>query len=766
MLRSLGFLTLLFALSSSAADAPSIPWHTAPSTALAVARAQGKLLLVYFRNSDCRNCNAVPDAMFAKVAADEVFLHSLETFLPLRLDKNSPQHELVDELKKHPKLPVVALYDALGKQLVAGEAEDLRWDRFGELLVRYRGAQEAFVAAAALRQKGDAALAEYALGHAYLAARDPERAAKRYDEAARAFGKARREEQQIAGIAAGYAWFAAGMKTKGLNQVNALLRDAVSDAVAAEAHLRLGAIWEAGVVTKKAVPNSRIATAGGSDVRNNAPIGYTSVTTKDQQTLDRAISAYRKAYDLAPPGSAALDSAQRALARLDDRPLPPKEGMQSTLRLIAPARPAIVGEADFLAEAGPGVARVDFFLDGKQVASRNRAPFRATIDVGPLPTAHSIRARAFDTEGNALAESVVSINERADAFLVTFLAPMSDVLRGPADAEVDVRVPPGRTLKQVEVFWNDQPVATLTRPPFRASVTGTGEFGFLRAVASLDDGTTAEATKVFNTPAAAAESVEVAAVTLIAGVTNRAGKPVAGLRSSDFTVHDDGTKVDAEVRSSDEDPVTVGIAIDSSSSMAGRHIYVIRAATEFISNSLRPRDEAFVVAFDTAPRLVHPRSNDDLSLGRAVLDLVPAGGTSIFDGVTFALQQFQGIPGKRALIVLSDGREGTSSASAKEAERLARSMGIPIYAIVPPGGERVHHALLDIVEATGGTMHYATPVDKLGELSDRLADEVRGQYVLSFTRPAGVKAGEWRSIRVAVRRPDANVRTIQGYRAN
>jgi Ca-activated chloride channel homolog len=759
-LRLLPLLAILFTATLSAAETPGVPWHTAPAAALAVAKAQGKLLLVYFRK-ECRDCNRVPDATFAKAATEEVFLRALETFLPLRLDAKSPRHELVDELAKHPDLPVVAIYDALGTQLKVVKDEDLKWARLGELLVRYRGAQAQFVTAAALRQQ-DPATADFALGHAYMAAREPHSAAKSYDNAARAFGSARKEQQQLALVASGYAWFAAGFRPKGRNQVRALLNDAVSDAVSAEAYLRIGAMWETDILSRADAQNAGVATGAANP---NPGIGMRSVTVKNQNAVNRAVEAYRQAYNLAAPGTAALENAQRALARLDDRPLPPKEGLESTLRLIPPARQAIVGDADFLAQTGPGVARVDFFLDGKQVASRDRAPFRATIDVGPTPTARSIRARAFDSAGKPLAEAAVAINERADAFLVTILAPLTDVLRGTADAEVDVRIPPGRTLKDVALSWNDEPVATLTAPPFRARVTGNGEFGFLRALATLDDGTTAEATKVFNAPVAA--SVEVAAVTLIAGVSGRSGKPLTGLRQADFTVFEEGKQVAAELRSSDEDPVTVGIAIDSSSSMAGRHLYVIRAATEFLSHSLRPRDEAFVVAFDTSARLIHPRSSDDLSLRRAVLDLVPAGGTSIFDGVTFALQQFQGITGKRALIVISDGREGTSSASAKEAMRLARAMGIPVYVIVPPGGEgRQRHALWEIVEATGGALHHNVPAEKLTALTDDLADEVRSQYVLSFIRPAGVKAGEWRSVRVAVNKRDATVRTIQGYRAN
>jgi VWFA-related protein len=377
-----------------------------------------------------------------------------------------------------------------------------------------------------------------------------------------------------------------------------------------------------------------------------------------------------------------------------------------------------------------------------------------------------VKARAFDAREQPIGEAAVTINDRADAFVVNIVSPASDVIEGTANAEVDVRMPPGHGLKSVELSWNGKPFATLSRPPFRAPLTVTsGEIGYLRAVATLDDGTTAEGTKLYNT--VTSEVVEVGAVTLIASVVDAAGKRIAGLQSRDFAVLDEGTPVAAMLRSAEDEPATIGIAVDSSSSMAGKQLYVIRAAADFLTRALRPQDEAFVVAFDDAARLAHPRSHDAASLRTSVLDLVPSGGTSMFDGVTFALQQFQGIPGKRALIVLSDGREGTSSASAKECARLARQIGVPVYVIVPPGGARSGHALAEIAEATGGLMFYATPEEELPQLSERIADEVRGQYVLSFTRPQGVRPGTWRTIRVNVRgRNGANVRTIQGYRAN
>ncbi|MDQ3283815.1 MAG: VWA domain-containing protein [Acidobacteriota bacterium] len=766
MRRFLFAVTLvLFSSVAQAADAPAIPWHSVPAAAIAVAKAQGKMLLVYARRADCERCNEPVEAMFDEAAKDEIVLgRILETFLPLRIDETSPAHPIVNELTRSAKPPVVAIYDVSGLQLTMRGGEKWKWATIAELLLRFRGSREIAARSAALRLEGQTPAADYLAGYVLLNAREWRRAADRFDLSARAYEAAHEtESQQLAEVPGAHAWFVAGMKKRGLMTLQEIIRQPASPIVAAEAYFRMGAMEEASATISKSIPNSRIATPGGKSTDD--ALSMQTVTTKDMRAMGRALTAYRKSYELAAPGSATLAAAKEALARLDDRPLPPKDKSVATVRLIPPARQTITGEAEFLAEVSGKAAHVDFFLDDKKVATQMKAPFRAAFDVGPTARARTIKARAFDVREQAIGEAAITINDRADAFLVNIVSPATDVLEGTANAEVDVRVPPGRNVKSVELSWNGKPFATLTRPPFRAPVTVTsGEIGYLRGVATLDDGTTAEGTKLFNT--VTSEMVEVGAVTLIASVTDGAGKRIRGLQSKDFAVLDEGSPVAPTLRSAEDEPVTIGIAVDSSSSMAGKQLYVIRAAADFLGRGLRPQDEAFVVAFDNSARLVHPRSHDAASLRSAVLDLVPSGGTSMFDGLTFALQQFQGIPGKRALIVLSDGREGTSSASARECARLARQIGVPVYVIVPPGGAKSEHALTDIAEATGGLMFHATPIADLPQLSDRIAEEVRGQYVLSFTRPAGVRSGSWRTVRVNVRGRDATVRTIQGYRAN
>jgi VWFA-related protein len=753
MLRAAALALII--LSAGLAKAAELPWHSVPDTAAAVARGQHKLLLIYYRGA-CDRCNEKLDAAFEAAATDDVFLHALDSYIPVRVTARSPAaaHPLFAELAKLKTAPLVALYDATGVQLLVLEKKT-GWDATVEELLRFRGERPAIARSVELRLAGQIAHADLLLGTALLSARSGPEAADRLGRAAAGYRAGNAEElAQIAEVQAAGAWYLAGHKERGRKLLAEIMRKPMTDPAAAEAHMMLGGFRE----------------ADAQRTQQSQPDGFgrtRQVPMVEDTLMKKAIEAYRRAYELAPPRSLVLIQSRDALARVDDRPLPRRKSEPpSALRIVVPARTTLIGDSDFHLDAPGDVTRVDYYLDDVKVRSSDKAPFRVTIDVGPVPGVRTVKAVAFDEDGNAKGEATTTINDRQDSFLVSIVAPASAWIGGKSEVELDVRIPAGRKLSHVDVSWNGKEIAKLTATPLRMPIdVPPKEFGYLRAVAMLDDGTAAEATKVYNS-VGVSESVEVGSVTVLATVSDDKGERIAGLTSRDFSIRDEGQAVTPELRSSDEDPVTIGVAVDSSSSMGGRQLYVIRAATQFLGRALRPQDQAFVVSFDTGARLVHPRSSDAASLRESVYGLAPQGGTSIFDGVTFALQQFQGITGKKALLVFSDGREGISSASAVECERLARAVGVPIYVVVPPGGSQHKHALNRIAGLTGGTMFFGEPVETFPAMFDRLAAEMRGQYVLSFTRPAGVRTGAWRSIRVSVQRRDANVRTIQGYRAN
>jgi VWFA-related protein len=774
-IRAAALLTVLtVAQLASAAGPPSIPWHSVPEVAMHVARAQQKMLLVYYRGA-CGKCNDEMDAMFVQAATDDVFMHAFDTFLPLRLTAGtSAAHPMLDELAKKREAPLIALYDASGEQLAVLHRK-LSWSAKVEELLRVRAERPRIVRSAEMRLAGNVPEADLLLGNALYNARQAMPAADRLERAAKAFRALKNEQlTQMAEILQGGALYLAGQRGLGRKLVTDVLRKPATDAVAAEAWVAIARQYEAeSMRLVTGLPGGLPSTASKPATRGLTPTpsGGTarSQVNGSKREMLKAIESYRKAYVLAADGSYALEQSKYSLERLDVELLPQRKSPSQTLfRLVTPARVTILGDADFLVENTGGVTRVDYLLDDVKVASSVKHPFRVSIDVGRTPRARTVKAVAFDAEGNAKGEAVATINDRMDAFFVSIVAPASAWIGGPNDVELDVHVPPGRSVSRVDVSWNGADVATLKESPYRARINVTPrEFGYLRAVATLDDGNSAEVTRLYNS-VGVSESVEVGAVTVIASVTDAKGERIGGLGSGDFTIADEGHPVTPTLRSSDDDPVTIGIAIDSSSSMSGMQVYVIHAATEFLGRALRPQDQAFVVAFDSGPRLVHPRSGDAAALRESVYGLAPQGGTSIFDGVTFALQQFQGISGKKALLVLSDGREGTSSASARECERMARTVGVPVYGIVPPQGnkDRRKNAISGIAGDTGGAMFYGEPEEAFPALFERLAAEMRGQYVLSFTRPAGIKPGTWRSIRVAVQKKDASVRTIQGYRAN
>jgi len=745
-------LILCFATSLLAAEPQ---WLTDPGEALELAARDGKMILVYSRVPGARVARA--DRTIAEMTADPTFAHALDAFVPLRIEAPAAAHPLLDALGTSQQ-PMLALVDAASIPLARFDLAG-GWKKIAEDVLRFRPARDLSAESARMRHAGNLAGADFILGHILRSTLRFEESAIAFERAAERFASdGDKESEQLAQLAGAASRFAFGQQAPARAVVTKILADPVSRVVEAEAQLTWGTLIEAYVVAAQRRPEPRPRTRRGGP---EPPRGHRE--RLGDFGYPPAIEAYRKAYVLAEAGSSTELTALAALRRLDKAPLPDKSAATG-LRIVPPVRVTFSGLAEFRAEAPPNTTRVDFHLDEEKVASKSGAPFRVKFDVGPTPRMRVVKARAYDASNQVLGEAMITINDRADTFLVTIVRPAEDSIAGRTDVDIDVRVPPGQTLQSVVVSWDGEEVATLTAPPFRTAIDARGGLGYLEAVATLDDGTTSATTRIYNARSTATASVS--AVTVLATITDSAGTPVRGLGAADFTLSDEGARVTPQLMSTDDDPVTIGIAIDSSSSMTGRQLHAIKAAVSLLEQSLRPEDRAFVVAFDTRARLVHDRSNDIASLRAAILDLMPAGGTSIFDGVTFALQQFQGIPGKKALIVVSDGMEGTSSASARESERLARTVAVPIYLVIPPGGTRLGHALRELSQLTGGATYAAVPEKEFAATWSRLADELRAQYVLQYEMPGGTPSGAWRAIDLRVPGRDVRIRTIAGYRAN
>ena len=339
---------------------------------------------------------------------------------------------------------------------------------------------------------------------------------------------------------------------------------------------------------------------------------------------------------------------------------------------------------------------------------------------------------------------------------------------GPVDVEAAVRVPPEEELDRVVIAWNDEPVATLYEAPFRQRVRVPPEspVGFITVTAHLADGTTAEDVVFMNGPGGD-ERVEVRLVELYTVVSDPEGRPIRGLTANDFQVVEEGRRQSVTaVKDGSELPLSLGLLLDSSASMADVLRQTQIAAIDFLFLTLGEQDRAFLVDFDSEPRLVQPLTGDLEAVGRKIVRLQPGGYTALCDALVYSLVQMQSVRGRRALVVLSDGAGREERVAYATCLRLAQQVGVPIYAIVldRDGGERQRSERVEsVAKAVGGRVFYVDSLDNLGTVYRAIGEELDSQYVVSYYPADPDGDDDFRHVEVTVPQPGLSARTVSGY---
>ena len=419
--------------------------------------------------------------------------------------------------------------------------------------------------------------------------------------------------------------------------------------------------------------------------------------------------------------------------------------------------------------SGSGVRAVEFWLDGRKIATRRTPPYTLDLDFGTVPRARRIRVVALDSHGQPITGDEVVVNTGTDPFRVRIASPrIAPKLSGPVRVELDVRVPDGKELGAVELFWNETRVATMYDPPFvqTVNIPKSDGVGYLRAVATLksSDVDPAEDVVMVNTPDYM-ETIDVHLIELPTTVL-RDGKPVNDLTESAFTVLDDGQPVKiAKFEHVKDLSLSIGMAIDTSGSMDERMTTARAAGAAFFQNVLRKGDKAFLVAFDTTPHMMQKWSTELHEIHSALARLRPEESTALYDAVVYSLYNFLGVRGQKALVLLTDGRDTASKFTFDQALEYAQRAAVPIYAIglgIRGMDVDVRSKINRLASETGGTAYYIDEVSDLTRIYADIENELRAQYVLGFYPAADVKAGgKWRE--VTVQTAAGKVKTIRGY---
>jgi Ca-activated chloride channel family protein len=444
----------------------------------------------------------------------------------------------------------------------------------------------------------------------------------------------------------------------------------------------------------------------------------------------------------------------------------------AAVRLIPPPGKAHTGAVRLEAKAGgEGIRKLTFFLDGKEMLSRVRPPYTVELNLGPVPVTREVRAAAYDARGRELGSDVLVLNPPQQRFAVRLVEPRTGSRhRGEVLVRTEVHVPDGASLDRLELFRDDQRAATLYQPPYVQLIPlAAGQEGadFVRAVAYLADGTTAEDLAVINSKDVV-EKLDVRLVELSAAVFDRGGRPVAKLAAGDFEVLDGGerqTVLRCE-RVSDL-PLHLLFAIDTSASMAQSLPQVQQAALAFLQRVLTAKDRAALLTFSDSPVLRLPFTGDLRMLGGALAGLDAERGTALFDSLVYGLSYMRGMQhGQSALILFTDGGDHVSRLGFDEALEFARRAGIPIYAVgarVPRLELTDRGRLAKLAEVTGGRSFFVESAAELGNVYAQIEDELRSRYLIAYQPNAAPRAGEFRPVSVRVAGAGLRVKTVGGY---
>jgi VWFA-related protein len=265
--------------------------------------------------------------------------------------------------------------------------------------------------------------------------------------------------------------------------------------------------------------------------------------------------------------------------------------------------------------------------------------------------------------------------------------------------------------------------------------------------------------------------VETSLVSVTAVVQDKSGAFIRGLGPADVEVTEDGVKQEVaffrEASAPGERiPLSVVLVLDSSGSMKANMRFLQEAAITFV-HKLEDVDKALVVDFNSGVRGSAEFTEDADRLEQFVEALQPWGGTSLYDAIHYGLNRIRDQPGRKAVIVFSDGDDTTSSLGEKDVIDYARAVEATVYCVGIRGGAGLldrgpRGFLRKIARETGGAYFFPERVGDLIRIFSGISDELHNHYLLGYS-PQRPPDGTWREIEVHLSRKDAQLRVRKGY---
>jgi Ca-activated chloride channel homolog len=246
-------------------------------------------------------------------------------------------------------------------------------------------------------------------------------------------------------------------------------------------------------------------------------------------------------------------------------------------------------------------------------------------------------------------------------------------------------------------------------------------------------------------------------------VTDPYNRLVTGLEPDNFRIFEDNIEQEVVNFSSEDVPISIGVILDLSGSMANKLGKAKQAAIQFFKTA-NPQDEFFLVGFNERAELLSPFTSNVEDLQSRMLSASAKGRTALLDAIYLGLSQMRGAQnGKRALLIISDGGDNNSRYNEKDIKRLVREADTQLYSIgiFDPFEYRSRtpeelsgpSLLSEMTELTGGRAFNAENLNDLPDIAAKIGEELRNQYVLGYHPSNKAHDARWRKIKIKLRSP-------------
>jgi len=243
-------------------------------------------------------------------------------------------------------------------------------------------------------------------------------------------------------------------------------------------------------------------------------------------------------------------------------------------------------------------------------------------------------------------------------------------------------------------------------------------------------------------------------------ITDDLHRPVVGLDQQNFQLFEGKKPQEIRNFSSEDTPVSIGIVVDTSGSMAYKLGWAHEAVIQFCE-AANPQDEFFMITFADEPRLATDFTTRVEEVENDLLTARSKGSTALLDAIYMAIHKMRNARyARKALLILSDGGDNHSRYTEHDVRAAMKESDVAVYSVgifdrwVGTEEELLGPDLLrSISELTGGTAFTLGRPNDMPAVTRAIGTQLRHQYMLAYHPESAVHDGKWHKISVKLRLP-------------